>query len=244
MQTAVGADAARPVWKRAAGRVLKRALAWRYRRFRPGGEPERWVRVAGLRLRVLPEVFNPAIHFTSGFLAETLRRPGLIPQGGTVLDMGTGSGIAAIAAARAGAGRVVAVDSNPAAVRCAAANVRRYGLADRIAVREGDLFAPVAGERFDRIICNPPYFRGVPRTRAEAAYYGGAQYEWLARFAAAAAAHLAPGGCALLVLGDAADVTAILAHLAAPGWRLAQVARRDIWVEVLYIVAMTPESGD
>ena len=221
---------------------MKRALAWRYRHFRPGSEPERWVRVAGLRLQVLPEVFNPAVHFTSGFLAETLRRPGLVPPGGSVLDLGTGSGIAAIAAARAGAGRVVAVDLNPAAVRCAAANVRRYGLADRVDVREGDLFAPVARERFDRIISNPPEFRRTPRTPAEAAYLGGPQYEWLDRFAAGAAAHLTPGGGCLLVLGDAADVGTILAHLRAPGWRLREVAGRDIWVEMLYIYAMTPES--
>jgi release factor glutamine methyltransferase len=223
--------------------VLKRALAWRYRRFRPGSEPERWVRVAGLRLQVLPEVFNPALHFTSGWMAAMVRRPGLIPPGSAVLDLGTGSGIAAIAAAQAGAGRVVAVDLNPAAVRCAAANVRRYGLADRVAVREGDLFAPVAGERFDRIICNPPYFPGTPRTPAEAAYFGGPQYEWLDRFAAGAAAHLTPGGGCLLVLGDAADLGAIRAHLQAPGWRLTEVARRDIWIEVLYIIAMTPEPG-
>jgi release factor glutamine methyltransferase len=134
MHTAEGVRA-RPAWKRAAGRVMKRALAWRYRHFRPGAEPERWVRVAGLRLQVLPEVFNPALHFTSGFLVETLRRPGLVPTGGTVLDVGTGSGIAAIAAAQAGAGRVVAVDLNPAAVRCAAANVRRFGLTERVEVR-------------------------------------------------------------------------------------------------------------
>jgi release factor glutamine methyltransferase len=218
---------------------MKRALAWRYRHFRPGAEPERWVRVAGLRLQVLPEVFNPALHFTSGFLAETLRRPGLVPPGGTVLDLGTGSGIAAIAAAQAGAGRVVAVDLNPAAAHCAVANVRRYRLSDRVDVREGDLFAPVAGERFDRIVCNPPYFRGTPQTRAEAAYYAGAQYEWLDRFAAGAATHLTPDGYCLLVFGDAADLEAIRAHLSAPGWRLGEVARRDIWVEVLYIYAMT-----
>ena len=52
----------------------------------------------GAALAGVAEVFNPALHFTSGFLAETLRRPGLVPPGGAVLDLGTGSGIAAIAA--------------------------------------------------------------------------------------------------------------------------------------------------
>jgi release factor glutamine methyltransferase len=228
---------ARPLWRRAGGRALKRLLAWRYRRFRPGSARARLIRVAGLRLRVAPTVFDPGIHFTSGFLATYLGRPGVVPRGGSVLDIGAGSGIAAIAAARAGAGRVVAVDINPAAVRCAAANARRYRLGARVTVREGDMFAPVAGERFDLIVCNPPYFRGAPGSMAERAYYGGAAYEWLDRFAAEAPARLAPGGRALLVLGDAADVPAVLDHLAAGG-RITQVAARDIWVETLYIFAL------
>src|SRR5690349_7291755 len=132
----------RPIWRRAGGRALKRWLAWRYRRFQPGSEPARWIRVAGLRLWVAPTVFNPGIHFTSAFLAAYLSRAGVVPRGGAVLDLGTGSGIAAIAAARAGAGRVVAVDINPAAARCAAANARRYGLAERVTARQGDMFAP------------------------------------------------------------------------------------------------------
>jgi release factor glutamine methyltransferase len=232
----------RPWWKHAAGRALKRGLAWRYRHFRPDSEPPRWARVAGLRLHVDRAVFNPEMHFTSGFLAGYLARPGVVSPGGRVLDMGTGSGVGAIAAARAGAGRVVAVDINPAAVACAAGNVRRYGLAGRVDVRAGDLFAPVAGEQFDLILCNPPYFRGTPRTLADAAFLGGPQYEWLDRFAAKAGAHLAPGGRILVVLGDAADVPALLARLAAPGWRIAEVARRDLWMEMLYIYALTPRA--
>ena len=237
---ATGAPVGRPWWKRTAGRALKRGLAWRYRHFRPDSEPPRWARVAGLRLYVDRAVFNPGMHFTSGFLACYLARPGTMPAGGRVLDMGTGSGVGAIAAARAGAGRVVAVDINPAAVACAAGNVRRYELQNRVDVRAGDLFAPVAGERFDLILCNPPYFRGTPRTPAEAAFLGGPQYEWLDRFAAEAGAHLAPGGRILVVLGDAADVPALLARLAAPGWRISEVARRDLWMEMLYIYALTP----
>jgi methylase of polypeptide subunit release factors len=232
----------RPWWKHAAGRALKRGLAWRYRHFRPDSEPPRWARVAGLRLHVDRAVFNPEMHFTSGFLAGYLARPDVVSPGGRVLDMGTGSGVGAIAAARAAAGPAVAVDINPAAVACAAGNVRRYGLAGRVDVRAGDLFAPVAGEQFDLILCNPPYFRGTPRTLADAAFLGGPQYEWLDRFAAKAGAHLAPGGRILVVLGDAADVPALLARLAAPGWRIAEVARRDLWMEMLYIYALTPRA--
>ena len=40
-----------------------------------------------------------------------------------------------------------------------------HRLEDRIEAREGDLFAPVAGETFDLILFNPPFFRGEPRSR-------------------------------------------------------------------------------
>jgi methylase of polypeptide subunit release factors len=101
----------------------------------------------------------------------------------------------------------------------------------------------VGGERFDRIVCNPPYFPGTPRTLAEHAYMGGPGYEWLGRLAAGARAHLVPGGQVLVVLGDATDIAAILARLTAPGWTVREVARRDILIEVLSIFALTMGDG-
>ncbi|HKP54297.1 MAG TPA: methyltransferase [Chloroflexia bacterium] len=229
----------RPAWKRALGFVLKRGIGWRFRHFDPNRQPERWVRVAGLRLRVLPGVFNPALHFTSAFLADYLRRPVVIKSGSSVLDLGTGTGIAAIASARAGAGRVVAIDINPEAVKCAGHNIRAHQLQGQVDVRRGDLFAPVRDEQFDLIISNPPYFKGDPRTLAERAYMGGAQYEWIDRFASEAPLYLARGGSCLLVLGDAADVPAILARIRIAGWQIVEAARRDILVEVLHIFRLT-----
>ena len=79
--------------------------------------------------------------------------------------MGTGSGVCAVFAARH-AHRVVAVDINPGAVRCAALNALLNHVEARIEVRQGDLFAPVARERFDLVLFNPPFFVGAQRTRA------------------------------------------------------------------------------
>jgi ribosomal protein L11 methyltransferase len=70
-----------------------------------------------------------------------------------VLDVGTGSGILAIAAARLGAARVLAIDIDPVAVQVAGDNVRINGLADRVSVRRGDLLAGI-GERFDFACAN------------------------------------------------------------------------------------------
>jgi len=86
-------------------------------------------------------------------------------------------------------------------VRCARANVLLSGLDDRIEIRQGDLFAPVAGERFDLLLFNPPFFRGEPRGNFDLAWRAT---DVLERFAAGLPAALAPGGRALLLLSTTA----------------------------------------
>ena len=80
----------------------------------------------------------------------TVRRPV-----DAALDLGTGSGIQALAAADH-ARRVVATDINPRALALAWVNARLNGVPP-LDCREGDLFAPVRGERFGLIVANPPY---------------------------------------------------------------------------------------
>ena len=72
------------------------------------------------------------------------------------LDLGTGSGILSLAAARF-SDRVIATDLNARAVQCARFNARLNGV-ENIEAREGDCFAPVAEGRFDLILSNPPFF--------------------------------------------------------------------------------------
>jgi hypothetical protein len=91
------------------------------------------------------------INAPAGLLANlTVRRPV-----GAALDVGTGNGIQALLAARH-ARRVVATDVNPRALAFTRFNADLNGVAT-IDCREGSLFDPVAGERFDLVVCNPPY---------------------------------------------------------------------------------------
>ena len=75
----------------------------------------------------------------------------LIQGGEQVLDVGTGSGILAVAAARLGAASVVATDIDPLAVDAARQTVRQNQLADRVVVRETSI---PADERFDVVVAN------------------------------------------------------------------------------------------
>jgi len=102
--------------------------------------------------------------------ASTIELAGLldIQQGEEVMEMGCGSGLLSIAAAKLGAARVVATDLDPRALQATEKNARRNGVAERIEVRAGSwyealgmgtLSANQAG-RFDVIIATPPQTPG------------------------------------------------------------------------------------
>ena len=95
--------------------------------------------------------FGTGTHETTGMctaLVEKYVRPGQ-----RVIDIGTGSGILAIAAAHMGADEVLATDLDPVAVRVAAENAEINGFGDRISCRCGDLL-DVVDESGDVVIAN------------------------------------------------------------------------------------------
>jgi release factor glutamine methyltransferase len=121
-----------------------------------------------------------------------------------VLEIGSGAGLAAVLAARAGA-EVIATDVRPEAVACTRENAVRNGVAERVDTRLGDGFAPVTGIRFDLICTSPPQMPTPPgreRADAEAAADNGGADGWqlLDRLIREAPAHLTRGGRILFTL--------------------------------------------
>lgn len=186
---------------------------------------------------------NPRLFRTGAFLAHCLTAEPEVARclknDSTVLDMGAGSGILAVVAA-ARARRVVAVDVNSEAVRCARINVLLNRVEKKVDVRRGDLFAPVAGERFDLVLFNPPFFRGAPDQGFDTAWRATDTVE---RFAAQLAAHLTPTGCALVILSSHGDQDAFLRAFATNGFHYNVVARRDLINEVLTVYRLQHETG-
>ena len=119
---------------------------------------------------------------------------------GSVLDLGTGCGIQALHAARH-AKRVVATDISERALELARFNAALNGVTT-IEFRSGSLYEPVAGERFDRIVSNPPFVI-TPRAEGVPSYEyrdGGLVGDALvASVISDAAHHLEPGGIAQLL---------------------------------------------
>jgi release factor glutamine methyltransferase len=164
-------------WKAPPGRlrrVFRSTVHYLSHKFILDRRSTRSVRAAGFRLAIYPSVFHPKLFLTSEFFARFLATVDLEDK--HVADVGTGTGILALAAARAGA-KVVALDINPMAVDAAADNARANGLGDRVTALRSDLMSALApGSQFDVIISNPPFFSGEPRDIADRAWVAGPGY--------------------------------------------------------------------
>ena len=186
------------------------------------GETEFW----GLPFHVEPSVLVPRPDTETVIEVVRTARPDRASPC-RILDLCTGSGVIAVSLAREyPAAAVVATELSPAAAALARRNAARNAVGERVEVRDGDLFAPVAGERFDVIAANPPYIVSsvIPTLAAEVrrepviALDGGRDgLGFYDRISAQARAHLAPGGVLVLEHGyDQAD--AVRARLAAAGF--------------------------
>ncbi len=97
--------------------------------------------------------FGTGTHPTTQLCLEALED--LTPPGGQVLDLGCGSGILSIAAAKLGAAHVLALDIDPIAVESSKMNAEQNGVTDKITVQEGSLESVISSaRRFDLVVAN------------------------------------------------------------------------------------------
>lgn len=151
--------------------------------------------------------------------------------GRRVLDIGTGTGALTLAAARAGAASVTAVDLSLRSIATTWINCRIHRV--RCTVHRGDLFGPVAGQRFDLILANPPYVPAATNVASRHAisrcWDGGVDGRAvLDRLCAGAAGLLAPKGMMLVVHSAVCDDTVTLRRLTDAGLHADVLARSTI----------------
>ncbi len=172
-----------------------------------------------------PGVYRPQAD--THFVAALLRHEGLTLDR-HVLDLCSGTGALAIAAAEGGAATVTAVDLSFRSTIATWVNTRRRGCPIR--VHHGDLYAPVRGQLFDVIITNPPYVPAptdeLPRHRAARCWDAGPDGRALIdRICAGAPAALSATGTLALVQSEVTGVDETMHKLRTVGLRPHVAAR-------------------
>jgi methylase of polypeptide subunit release factors len=199
----------------------------------------RFTRAAGFRLSVRPTVFHPRFFLSSERFASFL--DGLDLRGKTVVDVGTGSGIIALAAARAGSENVIATDINPNAALCAAENARANGLGDRVVGVASNLLAAFAPRPlFDVILSSPPKHAGEPRDLADRGWHAGPAYRDVAALFDQARERLKPGGKVYVMVSSDSDLDLFGARIEQAGFSARLAKEYSIYIESLILYELVP----
>jgi release factor glutamine methyltransferase len=204
-----------------------------------------WTRAAGFKLKVRPTVFHPRLFLSSEYFAEFL--DGLDLTGKNVADVGAGSGVLALAAARAGADHVVALDINPNAALSTMENARANGYGDRVASACMDLLAGLPPRPlFDVILSSPPKHAGKPRDLADQAWHAGPQYRNIAALFGQARERLNPGGRVYLMVSSDSDLDLFGRLIAEAGFCARLEVERSFYFEsmLLYELSLLQPASD
>ncbi len=202
-----------------------------------------WItRAGGFRLVVHPTVFHPRYFLSSEYFAEFLSHLDL--RGKRVVDVGTGSGILALAAARAGAENVIAADINPNAALTAAENARANGFDDRVSALCCDLLSALPPRPlFDVILSSPPKHAGEPRDLADRGWHAGPRYCEIAALFDQSRERLKPGGRLYVMVSSDSDLDLFSSFMARAGFQARLVAERSILIEAFLLFSLQAREG-
>jgi release factor glutamine methyltransferase len=184
----------------------------------------------GITLQIPPDVFHPGFFSSTGLLLRYIMKDALSEK--TVLELGAGSGLLSIYAARKGAA-VVATDISPAATEC----VRSNALENRVEIQviHSDLFDRIPRQAFDLILINPPYYKRNPSSVYDYAWYCGENGEYFQKLFSGLSGYIRRESHVLMVLCDGCDLQMIRALAKENSFHLQCVHTSRTMIEKNYI---------
>jgi release factor glutamine methyltransferase len=198
----------------------------------------RSVQAGGFRLTVRPTVFHPRFFVSSERFAEFI--DGLDLRGKRVLDVGTGTGILALAAARAGAESVVAADINPNASLNAEENAHANGFGGRVVGLCSNLLAALAPRPlFDVILSSPPKHAGEPRDLTDRGWHAGPAFRDVVALFEQARERLKPGGRVYVMVSSDSDLDLFSKMIDKAGFRAKLAREYSIFIESFIIYELS-----
>jgi len=183
-----------------------------------------------IRLEIPPQVFHPGFFFSTRLL---LRYISALPlKGQRFLELGAGSGLISIAAAKNGA-TVTATDINPVAVECLRRNCDQNKVKAEIIL--SDLFVDIPEQPFDIIAINPPYYKKQPQTKADHTWYCGENGEYFQQLFTKLEKYIHKNSLVLMVLSEECDINMISEIAAGHNFDMQKkITKKSVW-EYLYI---------
>ncbi|MBS7634704.1 50S ribosomal protein L11 methyltransferase [Candidatus Bathyarchaeota archaeon] len=186
-----------------------------------------------LRFTVFNGVYEPSDD--TFLIAENLH----VGKGEEVLDVGTGCGILDVLSAFK-ASRVIAIDMNPIAVRCAKANADRNGISEKIDFICGDLLSPLRdGVSFNLVLFNAPYLpvEEEPKDWLDYSWSGGRSgRETVRRFIETVSEYVKIGGRIMLVQSSLSNINETLNDLKERGFEANIANEKRFFFETILLI--------
>ena len=158
----------------------------------------------GIKLEIPPQVFHPGFFFSTRLLLNYLKQLQLKDK--KFLELGCGSGLISIYAAKKGA-KVSSSDINTVAIEFLKKNSRVNNV--ELDIVHSDLFKNIPPQSFDIIAINPPYYKKQPKTETEHAWYCGENGEYFSGLFENLYSYIHPATEIYMVLFDGCDMKMI-----------------------------------
>lgn len=189
----------------------------------------------GIVLEIPPEVFHPGFFFSTKLLFRYIAKEHFDKK--TFLELGAGSGLLSMYAAKKGA-FVTATDINPVAIEYLKANAEENGV--DLTIIHSDLFDKVPLQSFDLVLINPPYYRKKPSSAKDYAWCCGENGEYFQNLFKNLNSYLHERSNVLMVLCSGCDLQMIKTYAKQNRFEMRCVRTKQTIIEKNYIFKIQP----
>ena len=191
---------------------------------------ERTFNYKGIPIIVFPGVFHPGFFYSTKILLQYLDNIEFKKK--YVLELGAGTGLISIFAARKG-GYVTASDISLTAVYNIEKNVNMTNA--NVEVVHSDLFDDIPQRGYDYIIINPPYYQKTPASEKEFAWFGGDDFQYFRKLFSQLTNNFYENTKVIMVLSDEANIEMIKSIAGEFKFLMKEIFHKKTWGEKHFI---------
>ncbi|MCZ6701465.1 MAG: methyltransferase [Ignavibacteria bacterium] len=190
----------------------------------------RYFKYKDIKVKILPGVFHPGFFFSTKILLKYLASEKLADL--KFLELGAGSGLIAIFAAKKGAS-VTASDISPTAIENLKINTDLNEVT--FEVIHSDLFEGINKTQFDLIVINPPYYPKTPREEKDFAWFCGENFEYFKTLFSQMEVYIHDNSKVIMILSEDCDLNQILEISDKNNFSMEQLEKSKHWGETNYL---------